>query len=81
MTRPFDGTLGSLVGRLEALRIECLTCGRFGRYNVSKLIERHGPRYLLAEWLQEQTRDCSNKQAAGVTRACGAVMPDLVELL
>jgi hypothetical protein len=41
MTRPLDGTLGSLVGRLDALRIECTTCGRFGRYRVAGLIEDH----------------------------------------
>jgi hypothetical protein len=45
MTRPPDGTIGSLVGRLDVLRIECPTCGRFGRYHVAKLVEELGPRY------------------------------------
>jgi hypothetical protein len=28
----------------------------------------------------ERTADCPQKSPAGVTRACGAVMPDLVDL-
>jgi hypothetical protein len=38
MTSPLDGTLGSLVGRLDLLRIECRECGRFDRYSVAGLI-------------------------------------------
>jgi hypothetical protein len=50
MTLPLDGTLGSLVGRLDVLRIECLTCGRFGRYTVARLLEKHGASYRLTDW-------------------------------
>jgi len=74
---PHDGTIGSLVGKLDALRIECPDCKRSGRYHVAKLVEEHGPGYRLTDWLSERTRDCPNKQASGVTRACGAIMPDL----
>ena len=77
---PLDGTTGSLVGRLDVLRIECQQCGRFGRYNVAKLVEQHGRRHLLTDWLHAMTRDCPHRQQSGVTRACGAVMPDLARL-
>jgi hypothetical protein len=77
MPRPLDGTIGSLVGRLDLLRVECWQCRRFGRYHVAKLVEEHGPGYRLTNWLSERTRDCPNKQQTGVMRACDAVMPDL----
>jgi hypothetical protein len=32
---PNDGTIAGLVGKLDVLRIECLTCGRQGRYHVA----------------------------------------------
>ena len=28
--------------RVPTLSIECEPCGRFGRYNIAKLIEQHG---------------------------------------
>ena len=80
MTRPFDGTIGSLVGRLEVLRVECPRCDRLERYSVAKLVDGLGPGHLLTAWLSERTRDCPNKQQTGVTRACDAIMPDLVGL-
>jgi hypothetical protein len=38
------------------------------------------PGYRLSDWLHARTADCPQKNHAGVTRACGAVMPDLLEL-
>jgi hypothetical protein len=70
-----------LVGKLLVLRIECPTCGRQGRYHVARLLAELGASYRLTDWLHERTADCPQKHQAGVTRACGAVMPDLVELL
>jgi hypothetical protein len=77
---PSDGTIGGLVGKLEVLRVECPTCGRQGRYHVARLVGELGPTYRLTDWLSERTADCPQKNQAGVTRACGAVMPDLVHL-
>jgi hypothetical protein len=48
----------------------------FGRYLAGR--ELTGAR--LTDWLHERTADCPQKNQAGVTRACGAVMPDLVGL-
>jgi hypothetical protein len=77
---PSDGTIGGLVGKLEVLRIECPTCGRQGRYHVARLLEEHGAAYRLTDWLHERTADCPQKNPNGPTRACGAIMPDLVGL-
>jgi hypothetical protein len=77
---PSDGTIGGLVGKLLVLRLECPTCGRQGRYHVAHLVAELGPAYRLTDWLSERTRDCPQKNQVGVTRACGAVMPDLVGL-
>jgi hypothetical protein len=77
---PRDGTVGGPVGKLEVLRVECPTCGRHGRYHVAPLVTELGAGYRLTDWLSERTADCRQKNQAGVTRACGAVMPDLVNL-
>jgi hypothetical protein len=77
---PSDGMIGGLVGKLDVLRVECPTCGRQGRYHVARLLEELGSGYRLTDWLSERTADCPQKNQAGVTRACGAVMPDLVDL-
>ena len=77
---PSDGTIGGLVGKLDVPRVECPTCGRQGRYHVARLIEEFGAAARLTDWLNERTADCPQKDPAGPTRACGAVMPDLVDL-
>jgi hypothetical protein len=77
---PSDGTIGGLVGKLDVLRLECPTCGRQGRYHVARLLEQLGLGARLTDWLHERTADCPQKSPSGPTRACGAVMPDLVDL-
>jgi hypothetical protein len=62
------------------LRVECPTCGRQGRYHVARLVAELGTAYRLTDWLHERTADCPQKNQVGVTRACGAVMPDLRNL-
>jgi hypothetical protein len=74
-----DGTIGGLVGKLIVLR-GMPACGRQGRYHVARLLKELGPDYRLTDWLSEHTADCPQKNQAGVTRACGAVMPDLRNL-
>jgi hypothetical protein len=76
---PSDGTIGGLVGKLEMLRLECPTCGRQGRHHVARLLEELGAGARLTDWLHERTADCPQKDPSGPTRACGAVMPDLVD--
>jgi hypothetical protein len=75
---PGDGTIGGLLGKVDVLRVECPTCGRYGRHPVAHLVIELGPGYRLADWLSKRTADCPQKKQAGAT--CGAVMPDLVNL-
>jgi hypothetical protein len=77
---PSDGTIGGLVGKLDVLRVECTTCARRGRYHVARLLEKLGSGYRLTDWLSERPADCPQKNCTGVTRACSAVMLDLVDL-
>jgi len=77
---PLDGTIGGLVGMLDVLRIECSRCDRHGRYPLLRLVADLGTDYRLADWLHERTVDCPYKNQEGVTRACGAHMPDLSRL-
>jgi hypothetical protein len=77
---PFDGTLGYLVGKLDVLRVECPACGRYGRYDVARLVAELGTGCRLTDWLHDLTVDCPQKKPGGPTRACGAVMPDLSTL-
>jgi hypothetical protein len=58
---PSDGTIGSLVGKLAVLRLECPTCGRQGRYHVARLLEELGPGARLTDWLNARTADCPQK--------------------
>jgi hypothetical protein len=53
--------------------------GKVGNH-VARLLEELGPGARLTDWLHARTADCPPKNQAGVTRACGAVMPDLVDL-
>jgi hypothetical protein len=62
------------------LRVECARCNRSGRYSVAKLVAERGPDAKLTDWLSECTRDCPQKNQAGVVRACDAIMPDLIGL-
>jgi hypothetical protein len=77
---PLDGTIGGLVGMLDILRVECPTCNRNGRYHVARLVAELGPDYTLTDWLHKLTVYCPQKNQQGVTRACGAHMPDLSKL-
>ena len=74
---PFDGTINYLLGKLDILRVECPACGRRGRYRVARLFEGFGHAYRLTDLLSTFIVDCPQKNQKGVTRACGAVMPDL----
>ena len=69
---PSDGTIGYLVGKLDVLRIECPTCGRQGRYHVTRLLAELGRHYRLTDWLHDRTADCPQKNPTGPARACGA---------
>ena len=77
---PLDGTIGGLIGMLDVLRVECPRCDRHGRYHVASMVAELGADFRLTDWLHARTVDCPYKNEQGVTRACGAHMPDLSRL-
>jgi hypothetical protein len=80
---PRDGAIifRDLVGKLDALNVECEKCGRRGRYHLHRLIERYGIDAKLFDWSDEITADCPKKQARNMNDQCGARCPDLPRVL
>jgi hypothetical protein len=61
----------------QLLRIACDKCGRYGRYRVYRLIERYGLDARINQWSDEVTADCPRKSANNMNDPCGAIRPDL----
>jgi hypothetical protein len=80
---PRDGAIifGDLVGKLDALTVECAKCERRGRYAVGRLIERRGRDGKIVDWLEEITADCPRKIKGSISDRCGARCPDLTKVL
>jgi hypothetical protein len=57
--------------RVPTLSIECRPCGRFGRYNVAKLIEKYGDARLPE--LLDVLADCPKARSQSVYDRCKAV--------
>ena len=55
---------GDIAGKLDMLRVECTRCDRKGRYNVAKLIEKHGRRGNL----RGQSRRGAHDWSSGSTK-------------
>jgi hypothetical protein len=81
MSRPIGTTFADLLGRLTVVRVECSKCGRFGRYPLHNLIDRHGGKGTVIEWLARLTADCPRKQSPGMSDRCHARCPDLPKVL
>jgi hypothetical protein len=64
-----------LVGKLDALNVECTKCGRRRRYRLDRLIERYSIDAKLFDWTDEVTADCPRKQAMNLNDICGARCP------
>jgi hypothetical protein len=58
-----------------SLSIVCAPCGRCGRYNVAKLIERYGDAKLTD--LLQTLADCQKAHSASVHDRCRAVFERL----
>jgi hypothetical protein len=48
---------GDLDGKLDVLRVECTKCTRAGRYHLAKLIEKHGRKGNMTEWVSDLRGD------------------------
>jgi hypothetical protein len=74
-------TFGDIEGKLEMLRVECTRCPRKGRYNVAKLIAKHGRRGNMVKWREQLNGDCPNRDAHVMHGRCDLVCPDLPKVL
>lgn len=56
--------------------LNCMTCGRKGRYNVARLIEKHGPDMPIKDFINLIGQSCTR----WVTRreTCGLGCNDLI---
>ena len=80
---PRDGAIifSDLIGKLDVLRVRCDKCGRDGRYDLSRLIDKRGRDGKVIDWLDELTADCPKKQARNMNDPCGARCPELARVL
>lgn len=63
------------------LRVECTRCDRKGRYNVAKLIEKHGRRGNLTKWVSDLRGDCPKRDVHALHERCDLICPDLPKVL
>ena len=79
---PRDGAIfGDLIGKLDLLRIECAKCGRSGRYRLADLLMRYGRNEKVFAFTEEVTANCTRKQGRSDSDPCGAICPDLPEVV
>ena len=71
-------TLGESAEPLPMLEVECSRCGRDGRYNTAKLVERFGADEAVQPFQDWITKDCSRRHDS--TLALGMVAPLIPEL-
>jgi hypothetical protein len=75
MPRPLATTFADLLGKLTVVRVECSKCGRFARYPLHRLIDRHGGNATIIDWLAGLTADCPRKRSASISDQCHARCP------
>jgi hypothetical protein len=63
------------------LRVECPKCGRSGRYRLADLLMRNGRNEKLLALTDDVTANCVRRQARSDNDPCGAVFPDLPNVL
>jgi hypothetical protein len=68
---PRDGSLTLSDIREPTLTIACKRCGRYGRYNVARLITAHGADARLTELLVTLA-NCGKARSASVADRCRA---------
>jgi hypothetical protein len=66
---------------LKRLMVACDRCSRLAVYRVPRLIAEHGAETELSDLLAILTADCPARSTKGGDVACGAVCPELPDLL
>ena len=72
---PRDGSLTLSDVRDPTLTIVCARCGRYGRYNVERLMAEHGDAKLTD--LLVTLADCANARSLSIRDRCKAVYEGL----
>ena len=72
---PRDGALCLSDVRGPTLSIVCEPCGRYGVYNVTRLMERHGDAKLTD--LLQTLANCPKARSANIHERCKAVFEKL----
>ncbi len=70
-------TLGQVAGRTAALEVACRRCGRHGRYDVVRLVERHGAGMPMPELRGVLAGDCPRCATRNVYDLCDVHFPQL----
>jgi hypothetical protein len=81
MAMPRDDSITprDLIGKLDALRVECSKCDRRGRYRVARLAETIGLDGKLTDWFYALTKDCPRKHTPGLADPLRRAYPGPVE--
>ena len=69
-------TLGQI--SFSTLQVGCTECDRQGRYQVARLIERHGPAQGLPDLAAKLSADCPRRLAGLAYDRCQICFPNLV---
>jgi len=80
---PRDGAIsfGDLIAKLDMLWIECPKCGRSVRYRLADLLMRYGRNEKVFAFTDDVTANCTRRQKRGDNDPCGAICPDLPNVL
>ena len=71
-------TFGEIAESFPMLNVECSRCGRHGRYNTVKLVERFGADETVQPFQEWITKDCPEKHDPRYAFGkCAPMMPDL----
>jgi len=82
MPRDHAIIFADLIGKLDALHVDCFKCKRSDCYQVQRLIEERGRDGKVIDWLDEISADCSKKRgAANMNDQCGVRCPYLPRVL
>lgn len=70
-------TLGSISSHLTMLDVACRRCERKGRYNIARLIEKHGADMQMPEFRHVIAADCQRINSTNIYDLCGVHYPQL----
>ena len=69
--------LADVAARADELLVACTRCDRTGRYQMAKLIERHGAAFGVPSLLRLLSADCAKRASVSAYDLCGIHCPQL----